>query len=47
MVEPSSLQNQVCLVTGATAGLGKAAAVQERRWAESARLAGSGEEDAG
>ncbi|MBK9091587.1 MAG: SDR family NAD(P)-dependent oxidoreductase [Anaerolineae bacterium] len=28
MVEPSSLQNQVCLVTGATAGLGKAAAVQ-------------------
>ncbi|WP_343424765.1 SDR family NAD(P)-dependent oxidoreductase [Candidatus Amarolinea dominans] len=28
MVEPSSLQNQGCLVTGATAGLGKAAAVQ-------------------
>lgn len=47
MVEPSSLQNQVCLVTGATAGLGKAAAVQEHLWAESARLAGSGKEDAG
>ena len=31
MVEPLSLQNQVCLVTGATAGLGKAAAVQFAR----------------
>ncbi len=28
MVQQSSMQNQVCLVTGATAGLGKAVAVQ-------------------